>query len=365
MTRGEVRPASVLDDATWLREADTGGMLGLVAVLGEQLRRGFEIGRTTPTLPSPEGLRSIVVCGMGGSGISGDIVRALYGRTLSIPISVGKGYRLPESCGQETLVLAVSYSGNTEEAIEAYTQAVARGCRVVAVCAGGELAALAEADDVPRVAVPDASPVPRAALGYLAAGCIGVLHAMGLIPDSTSQIARTSALLDRVGSELGPHRPAEENEAKSLAAWLTDRTPVVWGTEGVAEAAALRWKTQLNENAKVPAWASVLPELDHNEVEGWSSGAGRPYGLVVLRHHGEHPRMAARVEGTLEVIRSAELDARQATAAGEEPMQWLFSLIMLGDFVSTYLGLALGVDPTPIPTLVALKERLSGLAEGG
>jgi glucose/mannose-6-phosphate isomerase len=364
MTQGNVRPAAVLDDGTWLTDADSGGMLGMVAALGEQLRDGFEIGRTTPALPSPEGLHSIVVCGMGGSGISGDIVRALYSRALSIPISIGKGYGLPESCGRETLLLAVSYSGNTEETIEAYKHAVARGCRVVAVSAGGELAALAEADDVPRVAVPDASPVPRAALGYLAAGCIGVLHAMELIPDCTSQIARTSTLLDRLGHDLGPDQPADENEAKSLAAWLTGRTPVVWGTEGVAEAAALRWKTQLNENAKVPAWASVLPELDHNEVEGWSSGAGHPYGLVVLRHHGEHPRMVARVAGTLEVIRSAELDARQATAAGGEPMEWLFSLIMLGDFVSTYLGLARGVDPTPIPTLVALKERLSGLAEG-
>jgi glucose/mannose-6-phosphate isomerase len=133
---------------------------------------------------------------------------------------------------------------------------------------------------------------------------------------------------------------------------------VVWGSEGVAEAAALRWKTQTNENGKLPAWASVLPELDHNEIEGWSVGVGTPFALIVLRHPGEHPRVEARVTATLDLLRASGLDARQVHAEGSTPMGWLFSLIMLGDFVTTYEAIGRGVDPTPIPVLSALKERL-------
>jgi glucose/mannose-6-phosphate isomerase len=171
-------------------------------------------------------------------------------------------------------------------------------------------------------------------------------------------VAVAAALLDELAGELGPGVPEARNEAKDVAGWVHDRTPVIWGSEGVAEAPAWRWKAQFNENAKVPAWAGVLPELDHNEIEGWSSEAGFPYALIVLRHNGEHPRIAARVDATLQSIAAAGLDARKVWARGSQPMEELFSLIMLGDFVSTYLGLLRGVDPTPIPVLSSLKDLL-------
>jgi glucose/mannose-6-phosphate isomerase len=335
---------------------DRGGMLGLVASLGTQLREGYAGAIATPGLPSSEGVRSILICGMGGSGVAGDVFSSLYAPLLSVPVAVCKGYSLPGFAGRDTVVLAVSFSGNTEESVAAYGEAVERGCRVVAVSAGGLLASLAEADGLPHLRLPDHVPLPRAALGYLAAAPIGIAEALGLIPSAAPDVERTAGLLDEMAQRLGPQ--GQDPAARDVAGWLGERVPVIWGSEGLAVAAALRWKTQTNENAKLPAWSSALPELDHNEIEGWSPASGRAFALVVLRHAGEHPRTGARVTATLDLVREAGLGYRQVGAEGSTPMEWLFSLIMMGDFVTTYQAIARGVDPSPIPALTALKERL-------
>jgi glucose/mannose-6-phosphate isomerase len=350
--------APALDDPSSLAAADRGGMLGLVAALGPQLREGYRTAVATEHLPEGQGLRHVVVCGMGGSGVAGDILSGLYAARLGIPIVVVKGYALPEFCGRDTLVLAVSYSGNTEETLTAYAEAKDRGCRIVAVSAGGELAALAREDPVAHVPIPPDVPVPRAALGYLASAPIGILEAMGILPPAGREVEKAARMLEDLAERLGPSRSTEDNPAKSLAGWLHGRTPVVWGSEGAAGAAALRWKTQLNENAKTPAFAALLPELDHNDIEGWSPGAGGPFALVVLRHPGEHPRIGARVSATLEAIAGSGLEAREVRAEGNSTLQWLTSLIIVGDFVATYLAFLRRVDPTPIPVLLGLKERL-------
>jgi glucose/mannose-6-phosphate isomerase len=349
---------ATLDDPAALRAADPAGMLSLIAGLGLQLREGFDLGRRASGLPAAEGVRSIVVCGMGGSGIVGDVLRASFGQHISVPLLAVKGYALPASCGRDTLVLAISYSGDTEETLAAYAQAVAGGCRVIAISSGGEIASLARADAVVYTSLPAHVPTPRAALGYMAGAAIGALGAMGIVPGAGRDVDLAAGALEALSAKLGPDRPAEANEAKSLARWLLERVPVVWGSEGLAEAAALRWKTQLNENAKVPAFHAVLPELDHNEIEGWSPGTGQPFALALLRHRLEHPRIAARVEATMEAIAGSHLECRQVRGEGSSPLEALFSLVMLGDFVSTYLAVLRGVDPMPIPVLTRLKERL-------
>jgi glucose/mannose-6-phosphate isomerase len=348
----------VLDDQQAVLAGDPSGMLALVASLGAQLRDGYALGRSAPGLPSGDGVTSIVVAGMGGSGVAGDILRSLYADRSAIPITVVKGYGLPEFCGRNTLVVASSYSGNTAETLAVFAEAASRGCRLVAVTAGGELAAAAEGEEAAMVRIPHDVPVPRAALGYLVGAILGVLDAMGLLPPGRGDVDRAAAALDELARSLGPDRGSAQNEAKSLATWLLGRTPVVWGTEGLAEAPALRWKTQCNENAKVPALVGTLPELDHNDIEGWSPGAGAGFGLVVLRHAGEDPRVARRVAATLEAIGEAGLESREVQARGDSPIQRALSLIMVGDFMTTYLGIARGVDPTPIPILTGLKERL-------
>lgn len=348
-----------LEDAALLATLDPGGMIGLVAALGSQLRHGFELGRSVEEPPSGEGVRSVAMCGMGGSGIAGDILRSLFSARLPFPIVVTKGYELPEFCGRDTVVIASSYSGDTEETLSVFEEGVRRGCRVVSVSAGGELRSRSTRRAVPHVGVPRGVPAPRAALGYLAAAPIGVLDIMGLIPPAADDVARAAESLDSLARSLRADVPVERNVAKALATWLLGRTPVIWGSEGLAEAPALRWKTQMNENAKVPAFHAVLPELDHNDVEGWSASTGTPYGLVVLRHAAEHPRITARVDATFDAIAEAGLEGREVSAPGPDPMDILFSLIMLGDFTSTYLGIARGIDPTPVPVLMGLKERLS------
>jgi glucose/mannose-6-phosphate isomerase len=269
-----------------------------------------------------------------------------------------KGYSLPAYCGKETLVIAVSYSGETEETLAAFAQAVSAGCRTVAVSSGGQLAELARADGVAQVSIPSDVPAPRGALGYLVGAAVGVLEAIGILPAAAEELAKAPVALDALTSELGPDRPIEGNRAKTLAAWLRGRVPVVWGSEGVAEAAALRWKTQLNENAKVPAFHSVLPELDHNEIEGWIDDAGSSFALVVLRHAGEHPRIARRVRATLEAMGDSGLEWREVSGEGSTPLEALLSLILLGDFASTYLAILRGVDPMPVRVLTELKDRL-------
>jgi glucose/mannose-6-phosphate isomerase len=359
MPRQPTLDAGVLDDPGRLASLDPSGALGQAAGLGRQLRRGYVSGKQAAGLPEAEGLRSVVVCGMGGSGVAGDVLRGLYADRVSLPIVVSKGYTLPEFAGPHTVVTALSFSGNTEETLAAYGEAVTRGCRVVTMSAGGALRERAAADGVAHVPLPADVPMPRMAVGDLTASLIGALEAVGVVPSAEAEVDEAAALLDGLAGRLGPERPASENPAKDLAAWIGGRTPVVWGSEGLAEAPAGRFRTQVNENAKSPAFSAVLSELDHNEIEGWSKGSGDGYAVVALRHAREHPRVGLRLAATLEAIDGAGLDCRELHAEGRTPMEILFSLLMLGDFAATYLALLRGVDPTPVPVLMTLKEHLA------
>ena len=356
----ETPDAGVLDDADRLAAIDGGGMLGHIGGLGAQLRRGYVAGRDAHGLPEGDGVRSILVCGMGGSGIAGDILRCLYAGRIPVPIAVTKGYGIPEFAGRDSLVLALSFSGNTEETLSAFAAAVARGCRIITVSAGGELAERSAADGAAHVATKPDVPMPRMAVGDLTSSLLGALEVVGVIPPAEGEIEEAATLMDDLAARLGPDRPLGENPAKDLAAWIGARTPVVWGSEGIAEAPAGRFRTQVNENAKSPAFSGVLSELDHNEIEGWSAGTGEPFALVILRHAAEHPRIGARVTATLEAIASADLESREVWAEGREPLASLFSLIAFADFAATYLGILRGVDPSAIPVLSSLKDRLAG-----
>ncbi|HEX2090172.1 MAG TPA: bifunctional phosphoglucose/phosphomannose isomerase [Actinomycetota bacterium] len=350
-----------LDDPVSIRAVDSSGMLALAAALGQQLEDGFALGRSAERIMAVEGLRSVVVCGMGGSGVTGDVLRAALSADSAVPIITSKGYALPSFCGPETLVLAASYSGNTEETIAAYREAVSRGCRVVAIASGGQLLAAAGADGVPVVGIPPNVLAPRAALGYLTGSALAVVERAGAIGDQTAEVQASRLTLEDLASRLGAERPIESNPAKQVAAWLRGGTVLVWGTEGVAEAAALRWKTQLNENAKVPAFWGVLPELDHNEVEGSSGEGSETQRIVILRSHTEPPRMRLRVPATVGAMTAAGLETQEVWCEGSGALAQTLSLIMMGDFVSVYLAVLRGVDPTPIPILTGLKERRTSL----
>jgi glucose/mannose-6-phosphate isomerase len=258
-------------------------------------------------------------------------------------------------------VIVSSYSGSTAETLACFREAVARGCRVIALSSGGPLAAEAHEGGYAVVPAPPGF-MPRAALGHLAFGAIGALEAVGLLPDAALDVEESVSELSEIAGRLGPDVPRASNPAKELAWQLGDRVPVIWGAEGIASVAAARWKTQFNENTKVPAWASSLPELDHNEVVGWTRPAGDGYMVIGLRDEDEHPDVAARFPLSLEIAREAGCVTAEEWAAGRSALARLCSLILMGDFTTTYAALVHGVDPTPIGAIDRLK---AALAESG
>lgn len=345
-----------LDDPAALRAADPSGMLDAVLTLAADCGVGYRAGVATPDLPDGDGVTSVVLCGMGGSAVGGDVVKGLYADRLGVPIEVVRGPVLPAFAETRTLVVCTSYSGNTAETLAAFEEAVGRGCRVVAVTSGGEMALRAEEAEVPVVPVPGGMQ-PRAALGHLMMGLLGALEAMELIPALADELAEATDVLEQLAQGLGPD--AADSPAKDLARQLLGTTPVVWGAEGLAAVAAMRWKTQLNENAKVPAWWSAMSELDHNEVAAWLDGAGAGYTIVALRDDDEGPGIAPRFPLSAAIVRDAGAKVVEVPAQGHADLARFLSLVFIGDLVSVYLAVLRGVDPTPVDAIMRLKRELA------
>lgn len=347
-----------LDDVARLREIDASDMLGAVASLPDQARASYAEARALEELPSLDGISAVTYCGMGGSAVAGEVLRGLFRGRLGVPIEVNRGPELPGYCGPSTLTIVCSYSGGTSESLAAYDEALARGCRVLALTSGGELGERAASAGIPVVPVPGGL-MPRAALGHLAFALLGALETAGLLPRLQADVDEAVAEMARLVGDLEPEVGSERNAAKRVAQAIGDRVPVIWGAEGFAAVAANRWRTQWNENAKMPAFASALPELDHNEVVGWADGAGRSFAVVALRHDDEHPEIAARFGPSLEIARKAGAEPIEVRASGRSALARLCSLVVLGDYAATYVGLARGTDPSPIEAIAELKAVLA------
>lgn len=337
---------------------DPGGMLDAVAGLPTQCRDGYRMGLAAEGLPDAGGVAAVAICGMGGSAVAGDVFAALAAPRLRFPVTVVRGPELPEFCGPHTLVMASSFSGETAETLEAFEEAVVRGCRTVAITSGGRLAERARELDLGRVLVPGGY-MPRAAVGYLTFGVLGALEAMGVSQAFAGDVDEAARQMERLLDEIGPDVPSTGNPAKELAVALGGRVPVIWGAEGIGRVAATRWKTQFNENAKVPAFASSLPELDHNEVVGWSRGRGEGFAVLALRHPGEHRDVSSRFPLSEDIARGSGALVREIHGRGRSPLAQLLTLVLFGDLVTTYLALVRGVDPSPIEAITSLKRALA------
>jgi glucose/mannose-6-phosphate isomerase len=202
--------------------------------------------------------------------------------------------------------------------------------------------------------------MPRAAFGYLTLGMLGALTSVGLLARVEDDLVEAIDAMRGVVEACGPDVPSTSNVAKTLARRIGDRSVIVWGADGVGAVAAARWKAQFNENAKLPAFASALPELDHNEVVGWSEGRGSGFALVALRHDGEHPDVAQRFPLSVQIARASGVEVDEVRAAAHAPLARLLELVQMGDLVSTYAGISRGVDPTPIDAIARLKDALAG-----
>jgi glucose/mannose-6-phosphate isomerase len=348
-----VTPPS-LDSPERFAEVDTADALADVEHAAEQWQRAR--GLTVPGLRI-EAADAVVVTGMGGSGIAGDIAAAVAAEALPVPVVVHKGYGLPRWVGSRSVVVACSYSGETEETLDAFAEAGRRGARRAAVTRGGGLTEACAAEAIDCVALPESLTLPpRHALGYLA---VPVLAALGL----GDHIDEAIEVLGAVAEGCGRRVPSQRNPAKRLGEAAAAAGPVcAYGATGPAATAAYRLKCQLNENAKLPAFAAPLPEAHHNEIVGLT-GADRlgsaPMVVVCRDHPGEHPRLALRAELTTELFGAQTGSAATIEARGRGALARLASLVCQADFASVYAALASGQDPTPIAAIDELKARMA------
>jgi glucose/mannose-6-phosphate isomerase len=348
-----------LDDVGALAAHDPSDMLGAVAALPSDCAQAYTAGRGVVGLPELNDVSALVFCGMGGSAVAGDLLGAVFRDRLNVPIYVDRSPVLPEFAGPHTLVVVCSYSGDTAETLTAFREAVRRGCRVVAVTSGGALAQGCAEAGIAVVPVPGGF-APRAALGHLAFGTLGALETAGLLPPLGADVDETVSELIGLAGELGPGVRTGDNVAKRMAAWIDARVPVVWGVEGIGSVAAMRWKTQLNEDGKVPAWSSSMSELDHNEVVGWSGDRGAGHVVVALRHDGEPAELAARFPLSERIARDAGAGFEEVVARGRSSLARIMTLMMVGDFTSVYVAIRRGIDPTPVEAIDRLKAAISG-----
>jgi glucose/mannose-6-phosphate isomerase len=348
-----------LDDAGAVRDRDPGGMLAAVGDLGSHCRDGYARGAAASGLPDLADVRSVVFCGMGGSAVAGDVLRSVFRDRLGVPVEVNRSQELPEHAGPHSLVVVSSYSGNTSETLGAFREATKRGCRAIVVTSGGTIADEAEGAGVPVVRVPGGFQ-PRAALGWLAFTTLGALEAAGLLPPLAADVEETVELVDARAAACAPDVPTADNPAKRLAVDLGERVPVVWGEDGIGAVAAARWKTQFNENGKIPAWWSSMSELDHNEVVGWTEPYGRSHAVIALRHDGESPEVAERFPLSLAIAADAGAWTEEVRTHARSMLARIVDLITRGDHVSAYVGIRRGIDPTPVDVITRLKAALSG-----
>jgi glucose/mannose-6-phosphate isomerase len=302
---------------------------------------------------SPGGL---IVAGMGGSAIGGQLARAILGDHASRPLLGARAYGLPPWTTPDTTVLCASYSGDTEETLACYEAAGVIGARRIAVTSGGKLAAQARADGVPVVPVAGGFQ-PRAAVAYITVAVLQIAALCGVGPGMNSELDVAADHLEELVNEWGPEG-APDGLAKSLARRLHGTVPIIAGA-GLTTPIAYRWKTQFNENAKIPAYAQELPELNHNEVVGWAAAPehGR-FSAVFLDDCDTHPRVKARIDLTAQLIAPGAAGVHRVESRGQTTAERVFSLVLLGDLVSVYLAALRGVDPEKVEVLDRLKSEL-------
>jgi glucose/mannose-6-phosphate isomerase len=359
---GATSPATDLDDLASLEALDSEDVLGAVERFPEQCREAWGIGTSASGLPDATDVASVVVLGMGGSGVAGDVTQAVVEPRLPLPLRTVKGYGpLPEWIGRNTLVFAVSYSGKTEETIAALSEAHARGARAVAISSGGPLADIAREQGVAHIAIPGGLQ-PRASLGYLTLPVLAVLDKVGLIPPLSDDLAEAEEVLARLALRCHRGRRVEENPAKDLAARIVGHIPFIYGQEGLTGVAAYRFKCDLNEYGKTPSSWHFFPELNHNEIVGWNQLAAvtrRSCVVVMLRDTDEHPRIVRRIEITQGLIRDQVADVVEVRAEGRSPLARVLSLVLVTQLAAIYVGLAYGVDPGPVRVIEDLKAQLA------
>lgn len=348
-----------LDDLVRFKKLDTLNMLGEIDGLPDQLRSAWDLGQTQP-LPEIKDIHRVVITGMGGSAIGADLVTALIMDACPVPVSVHRDYGLPAFAkGKETLVIASSHSGNTEETLDAFDTALKNNCSIMVISTGGELAKRAKENNLP-VWTFDHKGQPRAAVGFSFGLLLSLFARLKLIPDPAKDVDEALAAMQKSQAHLRADVPAANNPAKRYAGQLMGRWVTVMGA-GILAPVARRWKGQMNEVAKAGANFEFLPEADHNTLAGTVNPEEvlNPHTMTLfLRSPSDHPRNRLRSDLTRTGLMLEGMNTDFVDARGESPLAHMWTLILFGDYMAYYLAMAYGVDPTPVTALENFKKAL-------
>jgi glucose/mannose-6-phosphate isomerase len=348
---------SVIESVERIRAADPEDMLGRIKELGKQIRDAWKIAVDSRLPPAFADVRNITVTGMGGSAIGGDLAAALLADELKVPMTVHRDYGLPAYVGRDSLVIASSYSGNTEETLSAFEEARKRGAKVLALTTGGTLATQARASNYPVVTF-SYKARPRATLGYSLGLVLGSLTRLGLVRDLSSDLE--SAVADLARLEERVHEGARTNDAKKLAIELYGRIVFAYGA-GVMGVMARRVKGQWNENAKNWSAYDVMSELNHNAVVGFPNPqiARDSISVLMLRSDRDNPRHKIRFDVTRELLDRASIQHKSLQFTGSNMLSEVLQMTLFTDYVTFYVALLNGADPSPNTSIDYLKERLA------
>ena len=349
-----------LNEYNTFRNIDKQNYLGEIENLPNQLDEAYKLGLSL-SLPAWQGIRRVLIAGMGGSAIGADLLTAYASPLSPVPILVQRNYSLPTwASGPETLVIASSHSGNTEETLAAFEQARQSNCRILALCTGGKLAERARESKIPLWTF-EHHGQPRAAVGYSFGILLALSTRLGLLPDPADELSRTITAMRKQQASLQVEVPVVQNPAKRLAGQLIGRWVMVFGAD-ILEPVARRWKTQVNELAKGWAQFELLPEADHNALAGLAQPeAGLSSAMALfLRAPSYHPRNLLRAELTKQAYMLEGLNTDFVDAQGETALAHMWTALHFGDYLAYYLAMLYEIDPTPIPALEGFKKQLAG-----
>ncbi|MBN2453360.1 MAG: bifunctional phosphoglucose/phosphomannose isomerase [Candidatus Omnitrophica bacterium] len=351
-----------LDNTDAIRRCDPSGMARVIASFPRQCRDACCIVNGSD-IPASYRRRyhNIVCAGLGGSAIGADIARSYLADEVKIPIFVNRNYTLPAFVGRNTLVIVSSYSGNTEETLSALRDARSRHARIIAITSGGKLKEIAMSNSIPVVTIPPGLQ-PRAAIGYSLFTLLDVLSTTGVIGDRTKEAHEAIGLLEKMkDTMIGISVCSRKNIAKKLARHMYRKIPVIYASQEHMDAVCTRWRGQLAENAKTISSTHLFPEMTHNEIVGWEEPEKALKNLIaiILRDCGDHPRVSRRMDIVRKIIKSRGVEVIEVNSRGRGLLARILSLVYIGDYVSLYLAVLNGCDPTPVESIAYLKREVS------
>jgi glucose/mannose-6-phosphate isomerase len=344
-----------------ISQLDRSNMFPLVTGFPEQLRKAWAIASEASIPKARVPIKNIVTTGMGGSAMGGDLLGNQFVQELEIPVYVNRGYSLPHFVDSNTLVLACSYSGDTEETLQALESVSDRKPQVICISSNGTLEKIANKKGYPLIKVPGGQP-PRSALGYLFISMLVSMQKIGLLSDQKEAFEEALTLMTRMSEELADYTK-KGNPAVTLAERLVGKTPIIYGSTEPNEALATRWRNQFSENSKILAYGNLIPEMNHNEIVGWADPTAilDKVHVIFLRDDNNSSRIQLRTETTKEILAKHKIPVTEWSAQGRSRLCRTFSLLLPADFVSFYLAILNDADPTAIENIVYLKQKLATL----